>query len=198
MVPAESPVDSPTLEVEPGSSVEATPAFECGTATDTGDTGRRMHVRLEHTDAGWSAQTLGSDADKKAESREALWAEVARQQARFLQHGPREHRPLTQQDIADVIGLDASTVSRLLSGTVSFGEHNIPAEEFFAPQVAGRSATACKVMILDAVAAKPDASDKSISQMLAKHGVPCARRTVAKYREQLGILPSHLRKSFTG
>ena len=39
-------------------------------------------------------------------------------------------------------------------------------------------------------------SDQDIVMMLSERGLPIARRTVAKYREQLGILPSHLRKSF--
>ena len=45
--------------------------------------------------------------------------------------------------------------------------------------------------------AKP-LSDDALAKQLKTQGIPVARRTVAKYREQLGILPSHLRKSFAG
>ncbi len=114
-------------------------------------------------------------------------------------------RPMTRQDIADDIDMHASTVGRAISGKnaeTPFG--TIPLNNFFTNSLeneAGEniSTKSVKEKIADFVAtedAQNPLSDAKIAELLAEDGVPIARRTVAKYREELGIPAKSMRKRF--
>jgi RNA polymerase sigma-54 factor len=127
-------------------------------------------------------------------------------QADFFNKGPRHLRPLTMNEIADELGMHATTVSRAVAGKyLQTPQGLMEMRSFFATGYQTRdgeevSNTGVREAIQQLVAAENPAkplSDEALMKALAKQGIKVARRTVAKYREQLNILPSHLRKSFT-
>jgi RNA polymerase sigma-54 factor len=127
------------------------------------------------------------------------------QQTEFLEKGPRHLRPLTMNDIADELQLHATTVSRAVAGKfIQTPQGLMEMRAFFATgyqtedgaEVSNAGVReAIQQLVSQENQAKP-LSDEAITKALAKQGITIARRTVAKYREQLNILPSHLRKSF--
>lgn len=129
---------------------------------------------------------------------------IGRQQE-FFEKGPRFLRPLTMNEIADALGMHATTVSRAVAGKhILTPQGLMEMRAFFATGYQTDNGTevsnaGVREAIQQLVAAENPAkplSDESLMKALAKQGVKVARRTIAKYREQLGILPSHLRKTF--
>ncbi len=129
---------------------------------------------------------------------------IDRQQEFFIK-GSRHLRPLTMNNIADALGMHATTVSRAVAGKyIQTPQGLMEMRAFFATgyQTEGGadvSNAGVREAIQQLVAAENPTkplSDESLMKALAKQGVTVARRTVAKYREQLNILPSHLRKTF--
>jgi len=107
--------------------------------------------------------------------------------------------------IADEVGVHETTVSRAISGKYMSTPHGVfEMKYFFTPgyQTAGgesMSNTSVKGIIEELVKdedAKNPLSDKEIVELLSAKGIPIARRTVAKYRNELGILPSNMRKTY--
>jgi RNA polymerase sigma-54 factor len=135
----------------------------------------------------------------------AIAHKLIEQQTEFLEKGPRHLRPLTMNDIADELQLHATTVSRAVAGKFLLTPQGLmEMRAFFATGYQTESGAevsnagvreAIQQLISQENQAKP-LSDDAITKALAKQGITIARRTVAKYREQLNILPSHLRKSF--
>jgi RNA polymerase sigma-54 factor len=111
-------------------------------------------------------------------------------QEEFLRHGIRHLRPLTRAQIAEVTGLHESTVSRATAGKYVMlpNRQVIPFSDFFTASLS------IKDVIKEIIEkeGKPMA-DREIVARLRERGIRIARRTVAKYRSQLGILPSTLR-----
>ncbi len=129
---------------------------------------------------------------------------VARQQE-FLDKGPGGLKPMTMVKIADAVGVHETTVSRAISGKYMSTPHGVfEMKYFFTPGYqtdggAAMSNTSVKGILSELVAkenSKKPLSDKEIVDLLKKKGIPIARRTVAKYRTELNILPSNMRKSF--
>ena len=129
---------------------------------------------------------------------------VARQKD-FLEYGPAGLKPLTMVQIADIVGVHETTVSRAISGKYMSTPHGVfDMKYFFTPGYqtadgAAMSNTSVKGAIADLVKnedAKSPLSDKEIVELLKKRGIPIARRTVAKYRNELNILPSNMRKTY--
>ena len=116
----------------------------------------------------------------------------------FFESGPGAMRPLILRDVAEDIGMHESTVSRVTSNKYVHCPQGIyELKYFFSTAVATSdgdtvAAEAIKTRIRQLVhgenPAKP-LSDNKISELLAKENITVARRTVAKYREQLKILP---------
>lgn len=135
----------------------------------------------------------------------AIAHRLIEQQPEFLEKGPRYLRPLTMNDVADELSLHATTVSRAVAGKYILTPQGLmEMRAFFATgyQTASGSEVsnagvreAIQQLVAQENHAKP-LSDDAITRALAAQGIKVARRTVAKYREQLNILPSHLRKSF--
>ena len=114
-------------------------------------------------------------------------------------------RPMTMAQIAEVVGVHETTVSRAVSGKyMDTPQGVIEMKYFFTSGIAttsglGMSNASVKELIGGMVkeedTGKP-LSDEEIVKALAQKGVIIARRTVAKYRSELNILPSHLRKVY--
>jgi RNA polymerase sigma-54 factor len=131
--------------------------------------------------------------------------EIVSRQRDFLEHGPSHLKPMTMKEIADAVGVHETTVSRAVSGKYMATPQGIfEMKYFFAPgyQTAtgeSMSNTSVKEAILDLVkreAGNTPLSDQEIVEILSERGIPIARRTVAKYRTELNILPSHMRRKY--
>ncbi|MBE2179254.1 MAG: RNA polymerase factor sigma-54 [Chthoniobacterales bacterium] len=135
----------------------------------------------------------------------AIAREIALRQRSFLEEGVSALAPMTMAQVADAVGVHETTVSRAIAGkTVATPQGVFEMKYFFTTGYrAADGATVSSASVKDVIAsvirgedpARP-LSDQQIVAVLREDGVPVARRTVAKYREALGILPSHLRKSF--
>jgi RNA polymerase sigma-54 factor len=130
---------------------------------------------------------------------------IVDRQKDFLEYGPSALKPMTMVQIADEVGVHETTVSRAISGKYMSTPHGVfEMKYFFTPgyQTADGEAmsnTSVKGIISELVKdedQKNPLSDKEIVEMLSEKGIPIARRTVAKYRNELGILPSNMRKTY--
>ena len=131
--------------------------------------------------------------------------EIVKRQTEFLERGPSGLKPMTMVQIADIVGVHETTVSRAISGKYMSTPHGVfEMKYFFTPgyQTSGgvsMSNTSVKGVIAEMAKnedPKNPLSDKEIVDLLKKQGIPIARRTVAKYRNELNILPSNMRKSY--
>ncbi len=129
---------------------------------------------------------------------------VDRQRA-FFDHGEVAMRPLTLREIAEALNLHESTISRVTTQKyLSSPRGTYELKYFFGSHVAtdsggAASSTAIRALIKQLVSAEDQRkplSDASLAEVLGEQGIVVARRTVAKYRESLGIPPVNLRKSF--
>lgn len=123
----------------------------------------------------------------------------------FMKYGPRALKPMTMRQAADKLGLHETTVSRAVSGKYMMTPVGLFEFKFFfsggfqSGEGEEVSAHSIKNMIRELVDAEDPSkplSDSKLSSLLAKKGLDVARRTVAKYREELGIASSQLRKAY--
>lgn len=132
-----------------------------------------------------------------------IGTELIKRQADFIMHGLTKLRPMTMQDIAEAIGVHAATISRAVSGKYILTPHGLmELRTFFSSGYTTQQGTeisntgvreAIQKLVSHEDPGKP-LSDTAIEKQLKARGINVARRTIAKYRDQLGILPSHLRK----
>ena len=115
---------------------------------------------------------------------------IAEYQRGFLLHGPSQLRPLRQKDVAKALEVHESTICRAVAGKFC----KLPSGETVSFEVFFDSALPVRNMIREIIARSTDPlSDSEIAKKLAEQGTEIARRTVAKYREQLRVLPYQLR-----
>lgn len=135
----------------------------------------------------------------------AIAREIAARQRPFLEEGVAALVPMTMAQVAEAVGVHETTVSRAIAGkTVATPQGVFEMKFFFTTgYVTAEGAEVSNTSVKDAIAAliraedpRKPLSDQQIMDKLKASGLPVARRTVAKYREALGCLPSHLRKSF--
>jgi len=144
---------------------------------------------------------------KSLEIRHETLIKVARsiveRQTAFLEHGEEHMRPMILKDIAEAIGMHESTISRVTSGKYMHTPRGVfELRYFFSSHVegadgSGTSSTAIRAKIRKLVKdeeAESPLSDGRIAELLSAEGIPVARRTVAKYREAMGIPPSNERR----
>src|SRR5438034_3830118 len=131
--------------------------------------------------------------------------QIVSRQRDFFEHGPSHLKPMTMGEIANAIGVHETTVSRAVSGKYMATPQGIfEMKYFFTPgyQTAtgeSMSNTSVKEAILALVKhenGNAPLSDQEIVEILGERGIPIARRTVAKYRTELDILPSHMRRKY--
>jgi len=151
------------------------------------------------------AQWLIRTVEQRRATMVKVMAAIIEEQREFFDKGPQALRPLTLQQVASKIGMHESTVSRVTNNkTVQTPRGIFRLKYFFSSALNTEdgdeiSAKAAKSRIQEIVA-KEDIrrplSDQKIADILREEGLMIARRTVAKYREQLGVLPARLRKQF--
>ncbi|WP_084386724.1 RNA polymerase factor sigma-54 [Castellaniella caeni] len=129
---------------------------------------------------------------------------IAEHQRAFLEQGARALRPLVLRDVAQALGLHESTISRatrMKYAQTPWGVFEL--KHFFGTGMqtaSGEDASALAIQarmrtLLDAEPAAKPLSDARLTELLAAHGITIARRTVAKYREAMGVPPASLRKA---
>jgi len=131
--------------------------------------------------------------------------EIVKRQREFMDKGVAFLKPLTMVQVAEVVGVHETTVSRAVSGKYMETPQGIFEMKYFftsgiqTASGVGISNTSVKEMISDMIKGEEPSkplSDEEIVKLLDQKGIKIARRTVAKYRSELNILPSHLRKVY--
>ncbi len=131
--------------------------------------------------------------------------EIVARQRDFMEHGVGALRPMTMVQVADVVHVHETTVSRAVSGKYMQTPQGIfEMKYFFTSGISTSdggimSNTSVKDIISDIFSAENRAkplSDQEVVKILAERQIMIARRTVAKYRDELNILPSNLRKVY--
>ena len=131
--------------------------------------------------------------------------QIVSRQRDFFGHGTSHLKPMTMKEIADAVGVHETTVSRAVSGKYMATPQGVFEMKYFFTsgyQTASgepMSNTSVKEVILDLVKNEDGngpLSDQEIVLILSERGIPIARRTVAKYRTELNILPSNMRRKY--
>ena len=150
-----------------------------------------------------SALWLIKSVDQRQRTLRKVTQSIVKFQREFLDRGLAHLRPLSLRDVGEDIGMHESTISRVTTNKyVETPQGLFELKFFFHSGIASGdgemvSSVSVKKMIQDILAAEDPAkpqSDQEVAQALQKRGLTIARRTVAKYREELGILPSHQRR----
>jgi len=150
-------------------------------------------------EAKWLLQAL----DQRSDTLMKVGLCLAGRQKLFLEHGVLGIKPLTLQDVAEEVGLHESTISRVTNGKYAQTPLGlIELRRFFSAGLPTRGGgmisvhrvqQRVKTLIESEPLGRP-ISDQAISERLQMEGIEIARRTVAKYREQLGLPPSSQRR----
>ena len=174
----------------------------------------REYLRTK-IDAG---RKLISAIEQRRQTIQRITAEILKHQLDFFEHGSEHLKPLKMQEVADALGIHNSTVSRAISGKwIETPRGIFPMKFFFASAApkpgaapfsapapaagAGEDRTRLSLMerireIVDGEDRKRPLSDLEIVRILKQQGIAAARRTVAKYREEMNIPSSRLRRQY--
>jgi RNA polymerase sigma-54 factor len=135
----------------------------------------------------------------------SIGREIVKRQRDFMEKGVEHLKPMTMVMVAEVVGVHVTTVSRAVSGKFMRTPQGIfEMKFFFTSGVATAdgqtvSNTSVKNILAELIAgenpAKPLSDDQLVNKLKEKN-VMIARRTVAKYRAELNVLPSHLRRTY--
>jgi len=151
--------------------------------------------------AKWLIQTI----EQRRRTMIKVMQSIVEEQEEFFEKGTAALRPLTLQQVASKISMHESTVSRVTTNKYVQTPRGVYELKFFFSSSLGTqsgeevSAKSAKLRIKEIIAkedAKKPLSDQKIADILIEGGLIIARRTVAKYREQLGILPARHRKQY--
>lgn len=153
-----------------------------------------------------SGKFLINSIEQRQQTIEKIARELLHYQIDFFEEGNSKLRPLTMNEIAQLVGVHETTVSRAIANKYIRTPHGVfPLKHFFTPGFKSSSGadvsnTSIKEMIaafIDNENPQKPYSDQSIVKLLSEKEVKVARRTVAKYREELGILPTNLRRQYS-
>jgi RNA polymerase sigma-54 factor len=150
------------------------------------------------------ARWLIKNVQQRFDTIQRVTQAIVERQRQFFEHGEVAMRPLVLREIAEVCELHESTISRVTTQKYMATPRGIfELKYFFGSHVATEaggacSATAIRALIKQLVGSentKKTLSDNQIADILGQQGIVVARRTIAKYRESLGIPAANLRKS---
>lgn len=149
------------------------------------------------------ARWLKSCVEKRQDTLLAVTEAIFRKQREFLSKGPSGINPLTLKQVAEEMGVSASTVSRAVKNKyiqTKWGVYSL--KYFFGGGIRTEEGTVSTAQIRAVIArmiAKEDKShpfsDSKLEKLLKERGMPVSRRTVAAYREQMGLPSSSVRKA---
>ena len=158
-----------------------------------------MRKKLES--ARWLIRTI----DQRRRTMVRVMEAILEAQRSFFDRGVEHLKPLTLQQIANVVGMHESTVSRVTNGKYVQTPRGVyELKYFFSPGLRtdnGEDASSKRIKariqeMVDSEDRKKPLSDQDIAARLKEDGFSVARRTVAKYRDQLGILRARMRKEY--
>ncbi|HEY5133251.1 MAG TPA: RNA polymerase factor sigma-54 [Candidatus Krumholzibacteriaceae bacterium] len=165
------------------------------------DTEAKDFIQSRLKNAKWLIQTI----EQRRRTMIKVMEAIVEEQREFFEKGAVALRPLTLQQVASKISMHESTVSRVTTNKYVQTPRGVYELKYFfssslstedGEEVSAKSAK----MNIKGIIAKEDTrrplSDQKIADILKKDGLIIARRTVAKYREQLGILPARHRKQY--
>src|SRR5438270_7500536 len=140
--------------------------------------------------ASWLVKAL----DQRARTIVKVVSEIVKRQQGFFERGVSAMKPMTLREVAEAIGMHESTVSRVTSNKYLLSDRGLfELKYFFGSGVAsaegeGAAAEAVKAAIREIIEGETEVlSDDAIAALLKQRGFDCARRTVVKYREAMGI-----------
>ncbi len=166
-----------------------------------GDKQERDFIKEKLDSAKWLIRTI----EQRRRTMVKVMECIVRSQWDFFEKGARFLKPLTLQQVAEQIGMHESTVSRVTTNKYVQTPHGVyELKYFFSSGLRSDtgddvSSKNVKMRIAELVRAEDSGhplSDQKIVEILQRDGLNIARRTVAKYREQLQILPARMRKRF--
>jgi len=166
-----------------------------------GDSEAREFINARLKSAKWLIQTI----EQRRRTMVKVMECIVRKQRDFFDRGTAFLKPLTLQQVASEINMHESTVSRVTTNKYVQTPRGVFELKFFfssslgtqdGGEVSAKSAKDKIRRIIEAEVARTPLSDQKIADMLKKDGLNIARRTVAKYREQLNILPARMRKQY--
>lgn len=159
----------------------------------------REFITTKMNSANWMIQAI----EQRRQTMLKVMNFIVDRQRGFFEKGVEYLKPLTLREVADVISMHESTVSRVTNEKyVQTPRGVLPLKFFFSSALAtasGEEASARSIraklqkMVAEENTAKP-LTDQQIVHLFQEQGIQIARRTVAKYRDQLGILPARMRK----
>jgi len=183
-------------EIAPRIRVNASYASLIRRADSSAD---NTYLRDQLQEAKWFIKSLQS----RNETLLKVATRIVEYQQGFLDHGEESMKPLILSDIAQLVEMHESTISRVTTQKYMHTPRGIFELKYFFSSHVGTdeggecSSTAIRAMIKKLIAAetpKKPLSDSKIAAMLGEQGIKVARRTVAKYREAMHIPPSNERK----
>lgn len=152
-----------------------------------------------------SGKFLISSIEQRQQTIERITREILQFQEDFFEHGVSKLHPLTMNQVAERIGVHETTISRAISSKYIDTPHGVFAFKYFFTtgytsfNGEAVSNTSIKKLIADIIEEEDPAkpfSDQGIVNILVEKNIKIARRTVAKYREELGILATNLRRKY--
>jgi RNA polymerase sigma-54 factor len=159
----------------------------------------REFIASKMNSANWMIQAI----EQRRQTMLKVMNFIVDRQREFFEKGIEHLRPLTLREVAEVINMHESTVSRVTNEKyVQTPRGVLPLKFFFSSALAtasGEEASARSIraklqkMVSEEDSGKP-LTDQQIVHLFQEQGIQIARRTVAKYRDQLGILPARMRK----
>jgi RNA polymerase sigma-54 factor len=182
------------------------------------------HLRISNTYKDWMSQSgtstevrdyirdkiragkfLIKSLQQRQQTIQNIGNEIVKRQREFMEKGVAYLKPMTMVQVAEVVGVHETTVSRAVSNKyIETPQGIFEMKYFFTSGIqtdsgGGVSNTSVKDMVADMFKGENQSkplSDQEIVKMLKEKGIVIARRTVAKYRAELNILPSNLRKVY--
>ncbi len=163
------------------------------------DAETRQFLKSKFESARWFINSI----NQRRQTMLSVMHAIVDQQEEFFRHGEGNLKPMILKDIAEIIKMDISTISRVVNGKyvqTEFGVYEL--KHFFSEGLStdsGEEVSNKEVKaLIDRIIGEEDKnkplSDQKIATMLEEKGFQIARRTVTKYREQLGIPVARLRK----
>jgi RNA polymerase sigma-54 factor len=161
----------------------------------------KKYVREKLNNATWLIRSI---EQRKSTMLKVMYAIIDKQRD-FFEKGPPNLHPLKLQDVADMVEMHISTISRVTNNKYVQTSYGIFELKYFFTEAVGsggggdisseRIRNRIRQLVEEENQQKP-LSDQKIADLLSKEGLSVARRTVAKYREQMKILPARMRQKY--
>ncbi len=162
----------------------------------------KNYIREKFNSATWLIRSI---EQRKSTMLKVMYA-IIDKQPEFFEKGPPNLNPLKLQDVADMIEMHISTVSRVTNNKYVQCQHGIFELKYFFTEALGQDENGSDIStvriktrlreLIEGENQKKPLSDQKLSELLTGEGLKVARRTVAKYREQMKILPARLRQKY--